>query len=288
MNFAETKAQLEAFDDEEQSKESRQIKNLKSKVSLRNKNIELLAASDRRYAGKRVSRKDLEESSEEDLNTDEESEDDHTDDDDDEDNQSIDEDDEEESHISAFKSKFMKKVNRKPEKPSKTNKKLLDDSEMSELDEDLEDDSDQFQEEEELEGEDLEEEGVEEEEEYGDEEEDEDSDENEGEEEEEDDDENDETNEGNNRASVNSHDADIKKGKSIQNQLSLWDHLLECRIKLHKGINLSNQLPKASDYKQFSKVASDNHFLTAGQGAQSAMKTLLDSCLELQVDFTVI
>ena len=82
-----------------------------------------------------------------------------------------------------------------------------------------------------------------------------------------------------------SHDNDIRKGKSIQNQLSIWDHLLECRIKMHKGINLSNQLPQGpSHFKRFAKTATgENHFTTAVQGAQTAVKSVLDSCLELQV-----
>ena len=79
-------------------------------------------------------------------------------------------------------------------------------------------------------------------------------------------------------------DSDVKKGSSIKNQLSMWDLLLECRIKYHKSINLCNQLPQgASGFKSFTQIPGENHFVTAVQSAQNAIKTFLDSCLELQV-----
>ena len=78
-------------------------------------------------------------------------------------------------------------------------------------------------------------------------------------------------------------DKDIIKGKSIQNQLSIWDNLLECRIKIHKGIHITNQLPQeSSDFSQFLKIGGQQ-FESAVQETQSAVKHLLDSCLELQV-----
>lgn len=79
-------------------------------------------------------------------------------------------------------------------------------------------------------------------------------------------------------------DSDVKKGNSIKNQLSLWDLLLECRIKYHKTISLCNQLPQgASGFKSFTQIPGENHFVTAVQSAQNTIKTFLDSCLELQV-----
>lgn len=84
------------------------------------------------------------------------------------------------------------------------------------------------------------------------------------------------------RLPKNSLEKDVAKGKSIQNQLSLWDHLLECRIKIHKGIQTTNQLPQGpSDFKLFSQIG-EKQFVSAAQVTQSAVKTLLDSCLELQ------
>lgn len=81
-----------------------------------------------------------------------------------------------------------------------------------------------------------------------------------------------------------SENMDINKGKAIKNQISLWDNLLECRIKLHKTINLSNQLPQApSNFNLFTEVVGENHFITASQGAQTALKTMINSCFELQV-----
>lgn len=54
---------------------------------------------------------------------------------------------------------------------------------------------------------------------------------------------------------------------------------------MHKGINLCNQLPQApSNYKLFTKASGENHLIAAGQGAQVAIKSLLDNCLELEVN----
>ena len=262
MNI-ETKARLESFDDHDESNGNIQKKTLKNKSTLRHKNVELLAVSDKRYAGKRISRKDLEEDDQSDS----------------EELADTDENDEDENDIEEFKNKFMKEAsNRSKKTKTKYEESDEDNSSVnSELDEEDENASD-------LDGE--EESDIDEEEDDGEEEED-------GEEEDEEDSNEDEVgsiddneeNEGDvEKSARNTHDSDINKGKAIQNQLSLWDHLLECRIKLHKGINLSNQLPQApSNFKLFTKAAGENHFVTAGQGAQTAIKTLLDNCLELQV-----
>lgn len=79
-------------------------------------------------------------------------------------------------------------------------------------------------------------------------------------------------------------DADVKKGSSIKQQLSLWDLLLECRIKYHKTISHCNRLPQgASGFKSFTQIPGENDFVKAALAAQSAIKTFLDSSLELQV-----
>jgi protein AATF/BFR2 len=263
--FLESRAKLESFDDQYDSYDNLQIsqkKALKNKSSLRQKNVELLAVSDSRYAGKRVNRRDLNSPVEEDYKSSE---------------ASLESDnDSGEDNILEFKKKFIKETNN-------TSKKLNafqeseDESELNESEED------------EIEEEDDEDQGEEEED-------DEDGDEGEEEEEEEEEeegsigsiDDNEEESEVKTQNMSNSHDSDINKGKSIQNQLSLWDHLLECRIKIHKGINLCNQLPQAtSNFKLFTKASGENHFVAAGQGAQVAIKSLLNNCLELQVNHNI-
>ena len=269
--FLESKAKLEALDDQYESYDNLQIsqkKALKNKSSLRQKNVELLAVSDRRYAGKRVNRRDLNSPVEEDFKSSE---------------ASLESDnDSGEDNILEFKKKFMKETNNTSKKPNAF-QESEDESELNESEED------------EIEEEDDEDEGEEEEddEDEGEEEED-DEDGDEGEEEEEEEgsigsiDDNEEESEVKTQNMSNSHDSDINKGKSIQNQLSLWDHLLECRIKIHKGINLCNQLPQATSiFKLFTKASGENHFVAAGQGAQVAIKSLLNNCLELQVNHNI-
>ena len=259
--FLESKAKLEALDDQYESYDNLQIsqkKALKNKSSLRQKNVELLAVSDSRYAGKRVNRRDLNSPVEEDFKSSE---------------ASLESDnDSGEDNILEFKKKFMKETNNTSKKPNAF-QESEDESELNESEED------------EIEEEDDEDEGEEEED-------DEDGDEGEEEEEEEGSigsiDDNEEESEVKTQNMSNSHDSDINKGKSIQNQLSLWDHLLECRIKIHKGINLCNQLPQATSiFKLFTKASGENHFVAAGQGAQVAIKSLLNNCLELQVNHNI-
>lgn len=267
----ESKARLESFDDEYESKDTGPKKKLKSQTSLRQKNAEILANSDIRYAGKRISRKELEE----------------VDDDDDNDDEIISEESEDENYddindILAFKNKFMQATKTKPNKS--TPEEYEDDNSLINTEEESQESGvseseqdDELSEEEEAEDESFGGEGEEEEDgleamDHGEDEESENIDDSE---------ENTDV-----KLTKNSQQNDAIKGKSIQNQLSLWDHLLECRIKLHKGINLSNQLPQApSTYKLFSKISEsgENHFVLAGQGAKESIKSLLDSCLELQV-----
>jgi protein AATF/BFR2 len=259
--YLETKAKLESFDDQYESHDNIQItsnKVPKNKSSLRQKNVELLAVSDSRYAGKRVSRKNLNSSIEEDCTSSE---------------LSLESDNEsDENNILEFKN-FLKETKNKSKKPNALQESESEDendeedSIISELNE-----SEDNEMEEEYEEEEGEEEQEEEEENVGSIDDSEEENENEVQ-----------------KMSKNSHESDINKGKSIQNQLSLWDKLLECRIKMHKGINLCNQLPQAPyNYKLFTKASGENHFVLAGQGAQVAIKSLLDNCIELQVKRVII
>ena len=259
--FLETKARLESFDDQYESYDNTQVvsnKTPKNKSNLRQKNVELLAVSDSRYAGKRVSRKDL---NSPDIGKSSES--------------SLESDESGEENILEFKNKFMKETNNKLKKPNAFQESEDESGSLkSDIHEEDSNESDLNKSEDDEEADFEEEEGEEEE----------------GEEEEEGDIGSVDHSEGEDeinvkKISTNSHDNDINKGKSIQSQLSLWDHLLECRIKMHKGINLCNQLPQApSNYRHFCKASGENHFVAAGQGAQVAIKSLLDNCLELEVN----
>lgn len=259
----ETKARLDHYDEDFQNTDSSTKKLAKNKSNLRYRNTEILADSDKKYAGKRVSRKDLEEDSGEENseNEDEDSDEDATEEDDD-------------GHIQEFLS-MMKAKSSSAQGLKK--KQLSDEDEDDEADSDnedfLDDESNQDSENAsfEIEGEEEEDENEDGEGES--------KDGNEsGIDEEDMDDENTEAG-----GAKQSFSSEVEKGKAIQSQLSLWDHLLECRIKLHKGIHLANQLPQGpSSFKAFIK-AGDSHLTTAAQEVQTALKTLLDSFLELQV-----
>ena len=188
-----------------------------------------------RYAGKQISRKDLENSSSEPSDNESEMSD--------------------VSEIEAFKSKLIQKK----KKPSNEESGISDEeSELGDEEEsDIDSNAEEGEEEEELEEEEEQRES------------DEDSQTGDGDESE---------------NQPNSHETDVSKGKSIQNQLSFWEHLLECRIKMHKGIQLANQLHHGpSSFKLFNSQTGDNFFANAATGAQVALKTMLDSCIELQV-----
>lgn len=242
-----TNARLDNYDDEYDEIISVPTKNAANKKSnLRQTNSELLAASDIRYAGKRVSRKDLEDDSSSEL--------------------SVDESDNDLSDIQAFKSKLSQKEysvgneTDSDDSAEESGEEEASDLEMEESEdegeEEMQDESDSNGEEEE------EEENNSAEDEIGS---------SEGE-------------EGVEHLPKDSLENDVDKGKSIQNQLSFWEHLLECRIKMHKGIQLANQLHHGpSSFKLFNSAAGENLFSKAATGAQTALKTMLDSCMELQV-----
>ncbi|NWI19287.1 AATF protein, partial [Crypturellus soui] len=46
---------------------------------------------------------------------------------------------------------------------------------------------------------------------------------------------------------------EIEKGKAVKNQLALWDHLLEGRIKMQKVLLTANRLPQPDTYPTFKK-----------------------------------
>ncbi|NWJ04653.1 AATF protein, partial [Crypturellus undulatus] len=46
---------------------------------------------------------------------------------------------------------------------------------------------------------------------------------------------------------------EVEKGKAVRNQLALWDHLLEGRIKMQKVLLTANRLPQPDTYPTFKK-----------------------------------
>ena len=259
--FAETKARVDHYDEEY---DMVQKKSSKNKTNLRQKNAELLAASDCRYAGKKISRKDLEGESVGDADFGEGSEDeDSLEGDSIFDNQESKVSESEKSEdedLQQFRKNFKQKSGWSVtimKENSKSKVQLESDDANDVNDYDSEDDEMGSEE-------DDYEEGDEEEEEEGEE----DDSNSEGEE--------------NDSSQKKNVEGDVEKGKSVQSQLSLWDHLLECRIKIHKGIHLANCLPRGEgNFGVF--LNSGNQFPSAVQETEKTVKSLMDSLLELQV-----
>ncbi|TKS74142.1 Protein AATF [Collichthys lucidus] len=227
--------------------------------ALRKHNTSLLSDTDTRYMGKKVSRKqmlmDIEgspeeedsigEGEEEDPVGDEEAEDDEDDDDDEEAEEDDDDDDEE----LASKSKvadvsFPQRVDFRKLTEG------MDDLGVSEED----DDSDS-----EIEG----------------------SSEDDDEMEEDGDDDEDGEDEGTVRTfSQEKVDEEVEKGKAVRNQLTLWDQLLEGRIKMQKVLVTANQLPQPDTFPEF-KRRGGAEFAGQLKNTHKALKALQRSLLEL-------
>lgn len=74
---------------------------------------------------------------------------------------------------------------------------------------------------------------------------------------------------------------DIKKGVCVQNQLKLWEKLLEVRIKSQKMLITSNSLPNSVAYSTLT-CSEDPSFAEAAENATKNLCELLDNLLELQ------
>ncbi|KAG8451333.1 hypothetical protein GDO86_003517 [Hymenochirus boettgeri] len=74
---------------------------------------------------------------------------------------------------------------------------------------------------------------------------------------------------------------DIEKGKAIRNQITLWDQLLEGRIKMQKALLLANQLPQTDTYEVLKKEGS-TEFAKSLKNNYKALKELMRSLVELQ------
>ncbi|KAM7354247.1 apoptosis antagonizing transcription factor [Cochliomyia hominivorax] len=174
-------------------------------TEFRKRNVKLLSEQSAKYKGKIASRKDF-------LSEEEE------DDEDGEEEQDYEKSDssEDEEALKAF-SKALKK------------KQTMEYKDSEEEEDDNEEEDDHLQD-----SEDEDDQGEEEEEEDDDEDDDDDDDELDSE---------DEVDEDTEVISKVNHEAEIQKGLSVQNQLRIWERLLELRINLQKLLNKTNQLP---------------------------------------------
>ncbi|KAM9357787.1 protein AATF [Symphorus nematophorus] len=257
-----TKAKvIEGFDEDDDEDEL-------GPSALRKNNTSLLADTDRRYVGKRVSRKqllrDIEGSAEEeedddddDLEGDEEEEsmgDEEAEDDDDENDLEDEEEEEEEEEEEGSDADAQTKGSDMTFPQGVDFRKLtegMDDLGVSEDDDDSGDeieDEDDGSDDDEMEDDD-EEEHVED--------------------------------EGTLRTfSQDKVDEEVEKGKSVKNQLALWDQLLEGRIKLQKALVTANQLPQPQTFPEFKRRGGTE---LAGElkNTHKALKALQRSLLDL-------
>ncbi|XP_068758251.1 protein AATF-like isoform X2 [Montipora capricornis] len=67
---------------------------------------------------------------------------------------------------------------------------------------------------------------------------------------------------------------DIEKGKAAKNQLSLWDSFLEMRIRLQKALIVANKLPQPQQMTEFSTCGDKNLKEVYKQGRKSVAKLL--------------
>ena len=261
-----TKARvIEGFDEEEEEDGV-------GTSALRKHNTVLLSETDRRYVGKKVSRKQLlmeiEGSDEEEEDDEEEEEDgsiegeeeadDDDDDDDDDDENDIEDDDEKE--LEGSDAELDGELLPKMKGADLTFPQGVDFRKLTDGMDDLgvsEDDDDDD------EGEDSE-----------------GSDEDEGSADDDDDDEMEADEETVRTFSQNKVDEEVEKGKSVKNQLALYDQLLEGRIKIQKALMTANQLPQPQTFPEFKRRGGAE---LAGElkNAHKALKALQRSLLEL-------
>lgn len=73
---------------------------------------------------------------------------------------------------------------------------------------------------------------------------------------------------------------EVEKGKAVKNQLALWDQVLEGRIKIQKALVTANQLPQPQTFPEF-KRRGGAKFASELKNAHKALKALQRSLLEL-------
>lgn len=255
---------------------------------LRQRAAPLLTDSDKKYAGKRTSRKKLDELEElgnnpyddKDQNLDDESDEldedisedgDNTDSDDELLSKGDNSDDEDEDNLEEFQSSF-KAATLSESKPGFSFEDDGDFSKYADNDDmednsDNEDESDNNDENDESDNEDVSGEDMSDDE-TGDEEEDEEQKE----------EEQDEDVKSFSRTSVAE---EVQKGEAAKQQLGLWDSFLEGRIKLQKVAGIINQMPQFDVWKQFEKDGG-SEFKESAADTQAMLKKLLDKLVQLQ------
>lgn len=71
----------------------------------------------------------------------------------------------------------------------------------------------------------------------------------------------------------------VQKGICVQNQLKMWERLLEMRIKMQSSLTTSNSFPHADKFKSFSE---DAKFQQAADKIATTVESTLKNLLELQ------
>ncbi|XP_019401183.1 PREDICTED: protein AATF isoform X1 [Crocodylus porosus] len=74
---------------------------------------------------------------------------------------------------------------------------------------------------------------------------------------------------------------EVEKGKAVKNQIALWDQLLEGRIKLQKALITANQLPQPDMFPVFQKEGGQE-FANAVKNSYKALKALMRTLVDLQ------
>lgn len=80
--------------------------------------------------------------------------------------------------------------------------------------------------------------------------------------------------------SIKNNKLEVEKGICVQNQLSIWEKLLEIRIHSQKMLNKANSLP---DPNLFNKLSNEREFKDVAQDVQKNTEVLLEKLIETQV-----
>lgn len=107
-----------------------------------------------------------------------------------------------------------------------------------------------------------------------------DTDEDDGSEEEDEISDEDDLNEEQQMVSESNRQAEIQKGQSVQNQLRIWERLLELRINSQKLLTKANQLPAAAEIKQAQKDSLELQKLS--EESTQKLTNLFSSLVQLQ------
>eukprot|EP00731_Ephydatia_muelleri_P025280 Em0017g363a len=81
--------------------------------------------------------------------------------------------------------------------------------------------------------------------------------------------------------SVKSANEDVEKGKAAKQQISMWDAMLEGRIRMQKVLLLANRLPQLKSMADFREVGGERLAQALTQN-QAMLTQTLDSLLDLQ------